>query len=120
MSTEEGSEENLQEEFNTLGKNFLKAIQGAWDRPERKRIENEIASGLESLSSSIKKEAENFSDSPAGHKMKSDIDELGKKIKAKDAHKRIRKELLNILKNTNLEIEKAIEKISDEESEKSE
>jgi hypothetical protein len=117
MSTEDNSENNIHEEFNSLGKNFLKAVQSAWDRPERKRIENEIAKGLDNLSTAIKKETENFSDSPTAQKMKTEIDHLGERIKNEETQQKFRKGVIDILKNANSELEKAINKLSTEEKE---
>lgn len=117
MSTEDRSENNVHKEFNALGKNLFKAIQSAWDRPERKSIENEIVKGLDNLSSVIKKEAENFSDSKTGQKMKAEIDQFGEKIKKEETQQKFRKGVIDILKNANSELEKAIEKLSTEEVE---
>jgi hypothetical protein len=111
-------EKNFRNEFDNLGKNILKTIRSAWDHPERKRIEDEIARGLSDVSNNIKKEAETIVDSQTGQALKTELKELGDRIKDKDTHKKVRSELISILNTANKELEKAIDKFSTDEDTK--
>ncbi len=112
---DDDAERNFRNEFDNLGKNILKGIRSAWDHPERKRIEEEIVSSLSELGDNIKNEAETIIDSQTGQAMKTELKELGDRIKDKNTHKKVRSELINILNKANKELEKAIDKLSTDE-----
>lgn len=105
-------EENLAEEFRSLGKNLVEALRAAWDNPERRRLQQEIESGLAELGSTMKREAESFSGSPSGQQLKSDVEQLGKRIRSGEAHEKVRTELIAALKTANAELQKVVEKWS--------
>jgi hypothetical protein len=109
---QETREENLAEEFRTLGKNLTEALRAAWEHPERKRIQDEIVNGITELGNTLKSEADNFSQSPSGQQIKSDVQEIGERIHSPQTQAKVRQELISALQNVNAELQKAIERLS--------
>jgi predicted RNase H-like nuclease (RuvC/YqgF family) len=109
---EDISEDNLTEEFRNLGKNLSDALRTAWEHPERKRIQDEIVSGLNELGETFKNEVDNFSKSPSGQQIKSDVQEIGERIRDPQTQVRVQQELLSALQSVNAELRKAIERLS--------
>jgi hypothetical protein len=116
MSDNVPEEDKLAEEFRNLGKNLFGVLQAAWDHPERKRMQAEIENGLREFSNSIQREADNFSKSNTGEKIKSDIGEFGKRINSGETQSRIYEDIISALKTANSELSKVIEKIDQDKS----
>jgi HD-GYP domain-containing protein (c-di-GMP phosphodiesterase class II) len=111
-SEEDVSKENLTEEFRILGKNLSEALRTAWEHPERKRIQDEIVSGLNELGATFKNEVDNFSQGPSGQQIKADVEEIGERIRDPQMQTRVQQELLSALQSVNAELRKAIERLS--------
>ena len=109
MSNDPNPEENLAEEFRNLGKNLVAALQAAWDAPERRRLQEEVLSGLNEFGTAIKKEAEQVANSDAGQKLINDVEQLGEKLRSSETQAKVRQEIISALKTANSEIEKVIE-----------
>jgi len=105
-------EENLAEEFRILGKNLSEALRTAWEHPERKRIQDEIVSGLNELGATFKSEMDNFTQSPSGQQIKSEVQEIGERIRDPQVQTRVHQELLSALQSVNAELQKAIERLA--------
>ncbi|MDD5466944.1 MAG: hypothetical protein PHS96_03985 [Anaerolineales bacterium] len=101
------SEENLAEEFRQLGCNLVETLRAAWDRPERQKLQDELEAGLAELAATLKTEAENFAQTPAGQQLKSELDDLRQRINSGEAEQVARQEILNALRLVNAELEKA-------------
>ena len=110
-------EDELSDEFRNLGKNLLGVLQAAWDHPERKRMQVEIENGLRELGSSLQHEAEKFSNSPAGEKMKAEMDGFGERIRSGEAQTRIYDDILSALKAANSELSKVMLRIVEDKPE---
>ena len=109
------SEENLAEEFRQLGKNLTEVLRGAWESPERKKLQQEIASGLSELSSMMRTEAEHIQESPTGQRMKADAEELRERIRSGEVESRVRQDLLAALHFINEQLRKASERLSEQQ-----
>ena len=109
MSNVTDPEENLAEEFRNLGKNLVSALQAAWDAPERRRLQDEVLSGLNEFGAAIKKEAEQVANSDAGQKFINDVEQLGEKLRSSETQAKVRQELISALKTANSEIVKVID-----------
>lgn len=112
MSEERAPEENLADEFRTLGKNLLEALRSAWDAPERKRLSEELESNLNELSATLRKEMDEFRESPTGQRLKDDLDDLGERVRSGAAESRVREELLAALRAANQELSKVAQRWS--------
>ena len=106
-------EGNLEDEFQALGQNLVAALRAAWDTPERKRVQEQLITGLNELGTSLKHEADNFSTSHAGQQIKSSVEQVGERIRNAETQEKVRQELLNALKSANNELQKVIDRWSD-------
>lgn len=112
MTEEPTSEETLADEFRSLGKNLVEALRSAWDSPERRRLQQELETNLTELSSTLKQEADNFSSSPTGQQLRTDVEQLGEQLRSGEAQQRARQELFSVLRTINTELQKAIDNLS--------
>jgi hypothetical protein len=112
--------ENLTDEFRGLGRNLMNVLHTAWDAPERKKLQEEIESGLTEFGSSMKQELETFTDGPTGQQIKSDVEDLQERIKNKEVETKVREEILNALQIINTELEKVTSKLSPSQPDKNE
>jgi hypothetical protein len=107
MNDEPSSEGNLTDEFRTLGRNLLNTLHAAWDRPERKNLQQEIENGLSELLDTLKSEAGNVASSPTGQKVKMEAEDLRQRVQTAEVDTAIRSELLKALQTVNAELKKA-------------
>jgi hypothetical protein len=104
-------EGSLTEEFRSLGHNLLNTLHAAWDRPERKNLQQEIEDGLSELVTTLKNEAGNLTSSPTGQKVKQEADDLRQRVQNGEVDTAIRAELLKALQTVNAELKKAAGRI---------
>jgi hypothetical protein len=114
MSENTPPEGNLGDEFRNLGKNLADALQAAWESPERKRILRDVETNLNEVGDTLKNEAEYFAESQTAQRLKSDIEQLGERVRSSEAQEKIRQELMKILQSANSELQKVIDRWSDE------
>lgn len=100
-------EDNLTDEFRTLGQNLLNTLHAAWERPERKKLQQEIEDGLSELVNTLKDEADTFASSPTGQKVKTEAEDLRQRVQTGEVDTAIRSELLKALQTVNAELKKA-------------
>jgi hypothetical protein len=105
-------EDNLTEEFRNLGKNLADALRAAWDAPERKKLKQDIETGLNDLGTTMKQEIETLRDSPTGQRVKSDVDDLRDRLRSGEVESKVRGELVSALRMINTELQKVIERVS--------
>ena len=106
-TTFEGS---IAEEMRLLGKNLIDLMRSAWDNPERKRVQSEIEKGITDLGATLKREAEAMASSPTAQRVKTEVEEVGERIRSGEAQARVSQELFDALKTANDELGKIIEK----------
>jgi hypothetical protein len=112
-------EENLTEELRLLGRNLLSTLQAAWDRPERKNLQQEIETGISELVNTLKNEAGNVASSPTGQKVKSEAEDLRQRVQNGEVDTAIRSELLKALQTVNTELKKAATRLGGEQEQSS-
>lgn len=112
MSENQTDESGLSDEFRNFGKNLVKASQAAWDSPQRRRLQEEIESGLNEVRNVINRETDQLVASPTTQKLKKDIDDFSERVRSSDVENTIRSELLDALRTVNLELEKLTERWS--------
>lgn len=101
MTDDQPDEAKLSDEFERLANNLVGTLKAAWDHPERKRIQEEIAQGLSELSTTLKNEAESFEESDTAQRLKADVETFGERISSSESYDKIRGELLTVLKTAN-------------------
>ena len=107
MSDNPPEDQSLVDEFRILGQNLVETFRNAWESQERKRLQKEIEDGLDDLVATLKAEATTFTESPTGHRLKSDIDDLKQRVRSGEAETQVREELLKALRLVNAELQKA-------------
>jgi hypothetical protein len=112
MSESNPPEDKLAEEFHNLGKNIMDAFRTAWETPERKRLQQDIESGLNELGSTLQQEYNTFSESPTGQKLKADMQDLHERVRSSETEAKVRSDLLVALQTVNEELQKVIERMA--------
>jgi hypothetical protein len=116
MEDKPNPEESLADEIYNFGQNLIKTLHAAWDRPERKMLQQEIEEGLSELAQTLQQEADTFVESPTGQRMKSDLEELQQKVRSGEAETKIRSELLEVFKVVNTELQRVASRLQTEDS----
>ena len=108
MSEDSKPGENLTEEFRNLGKNLTDVLRTVLEHPERKRLQEEITTGVTELGAVLKREADSFSESSTGQRLKSDISDLSERLRTSEAQEKVRRELLTAMQIVNQELQKVV------------
>lgn len=106
MNNTPHEEGDLAEEFRQLGKNLVDTLRMAWDSPERKKLQDEIESGLVEVAASLKKEADEFSTTAPGQHIKQEFDDLHRRWESGETETKARQELMNAIRLANSELQK--------------
>ena len=108
MSKQDPVEGSLAEEFRNLGENLAGALRTAWEHPERKRLQDEVLTGLNEFGQTLQNEADGFAESPTGQRLRSDVQNFGERIRSHEAQSKVRQELLDVLQSANSELQRVI------------
>jgi chemotaxis protein histidine kinase CheA len=111
MNDNPNSEENLTDEFRSLGQNLLETLHAAWERPERKKLQQELEDGLSELVNTLKTEADTFASSSTAQKVKTEAEDLRQRVQTGEVDTAIRSELLKVLQTVNAELKKAANRL---------
>jgi hypothetical protein len=112
MNEDKIPEESVVEEFRNLGKNLFGALQAALEKPEFKKVQQDVVDGISDLGSTLKREGKNLTEGSTGQQIKANIDELGQRLRNVEVQNKIRLEVLSVLKSANAELEKVISRWS--------
>ena len=112
MPEKQPPEGDLSAEFRELGKNLSDALRTAWERPERKQLQQEIEQGLKEFGKTLRQEADSFSESPTGQRLKEDADDLRERVRSGQVEEKARSELLEALRTINVQLQKVISRWS--------
>ena len=88
-------------ELRELGQNLRTLLQTAWESAERKKLQTEIETGLNDLFSNLKQATKDYNESPSGQALKSDLEDLGQRIRSGELETKVRNEVLNALRAAN-------------------
>lgn len=113
MTDNPQSEQNLTDEFRHLGENLVEILRAAWESPERKRIQDELESGLTELGTTLRREADHFASSPGGQQLKADIRDLNDRVRSGEVQSKAHDELLKAMQTVNEELNKVIQQWSE-------
>jgi hypothetical protein len=98
--------EELTEEFRYLGNNLKSILRSAWESPERRKLQQEIETGMSELGNTVNQAVNEFNNSPSGQRLKEDARDFQDRLRAGEVDKRIREDLLSVLQRFNAELEK--------------
>ena len=110
------SDENLSNAFSELGRNLSAVLKAAWERPERKQIQQEIEDGLELLGGEVRKAVDQFGESDLGQNLKSEADRIKTKVADGDVEETVRGEVNAALRKVNEELGRLTEKLREVEA----
>jgi hypothetical protein len=108
-----GLQPDLGEEFRNLGANLKQVLQEAWRSEERIRLQQEVESGLSDAAAALRAAAADFEQSPAGGRLKAEMEDLGEKIRDGRLQDDVRSELVEMLRKLNDELKAAAARLSD-------
>lgn len=111
-------EENVTDEFKKLGKNLFTFIKTAWESQESQNIQNEIQDGVNELGNSLRVEFDNFTNSPSGQKIKTDLQEFQEKVSSGEIEAKFRSDLANSLNAINQELQKLTEQLQNKDTDR--
>jgi hypothetical protein len=109
VTEETQSENTLKNEFENLASNLKAAVTTAWESEERKKLQDDILSGLTEVGKALDEAAGNFSSSEAGQQFKADMEDLGDRIRSGELEEKVRNDLVSTLQKLNTEIEKLLD-----------
>ncbi len=107
MTDQPKSSDDLAAEFRRLGENLKEALRAGWDSEERRRLEGEIESGLNSAASAIRGAAKEFSETPAGQRLREELRDIGQRARSGEMEAQVRQDILSALQAINRELEQA-------------
>jgi hypothetical protein len=92
---------DILEELRELGRNLQAMVQTMWESEERKKLEHELETGLTEAYNSLSKAAHEFAESPTGKNIKTELEDLGQRIRSGEVEAKVRSEILSALKSAN-------------------
>ena len=116
MSDKPNDTDNISDAFHQLGENLLRTVRSAWETPERKKLQQEIETGLSDLAETVRREVDTFNESPTGQKLKSDVSDAYHGVRTTVAEANLRDELLKALRTVNQELDNLATKLNRSEA----
>jgi hypothetical protein len=104
---------DLSREFKTLGKNLAGIFHAALENPEFRNLQDEISTGIQGFSETINSEMSEFSKSETASRIRTDVDELKKKVSNGEIGSKARNGLSKTIKKLNIELKNMAESLSE-------
>jgi hypothetical protein len=105
----EPQKSDIAEELRALGLHLREMLRTAWESPERKKVQEEIQSGLSELGETVNKAVNEFSESSAGQTIKADYDDFSERMRTGQVESKVREEILKVLRKVNTELGRTTE-----------
>jgi hypothetical protein len=97
----------LSDELRALGENLRSLFQAVWDSDDRRRLQQEMETGIGALAESLGQAARDFAESETGKQMKKDAREFGDRVRSGEVETKVRQDLTAILRKMNEELGRA-------------
>jgi hypothetical protein len=97
----------LSDELRALGENLRSIFQAVWDSDDRRRLQQEMETGIGALAESLGQAARDFAESETGKQMKQDAREFGERVRSGEVESKVRQDLTAILRKMNEELGQA-------------
>lgn len=110
------SEDSLVDEFEELGKNLILVLRATWERPERQKLQQDLEKGMRGLGKALKKDAETVASHPVSQRIKTEVEDIGERVRSGQVEARARAELIGALRAANAGLEKAASHMSGKDS----
>lgn len=115
MNEQEPSERGFSDEFQKMGANIKDVAQAVLGSEEFKTFQREMNEGLSELGDTINKFFQEVAESPAGKRVKEEIDDFTKSARTGELESKVRQDVLAALHKANEELEKAAQRWRTEE-----
>ena len=116
MAEPTGQDSELVAEFKQMTQNLRSAMQAAWDSPERQQLQADLQEGLEDMRATFNQMASDFAKSETGQQLKSDLQDLGDRVKSGELETQVRSEMVSLLQRVNKELQAASERMASQDS----
>ena len=107
------NEPALSKEFKDLGKNLAGLFHAALENPEFRNFQDEIGMGIQGFSETINSEMSEFSKSETAARIRSDVDEMKKKVIYGEIGSKARNGLSRTIEQLNKELLKMADNLSE-------
>ncbi len=104
MENRNQPEPGLGDELRRLGSQLKAILEAAWESDERQRAQSEIASALTEVAATLNSAAKDMLESPAGQKLRADVEAWGEKLRQSGLRERAHAELVDALRRVNAEL----------------
>ena len=101
---------DLAAEFRELGKNLSELLRSGWESEERKKLQQDIETGLKDLGTTLKKAGNDIATSPLAQNLKADVNDLRQRAESGELEQKVRAEVRAVLQAANEEIKKILAK----------
>ena len=123
-SSETNSAENdIMDEINKLGQQFVDALQSAWNSEERAKFEAEVNDGVRTFADEVEKAIQSVKDGSAGEKFRNDAQDVREKVNERvstdDISEQVRTGFVSGLRWLSSEMGKLADQFTPEPKEKS-
>jgi len=112
MTEQQKPENDLRDEFRSLGENLKHVFNSAWESEERKSLQQDIKDGMKELGVVLEGFAEEVRTSDVGESIRKEADEFGERIRSGEVEQKARQGILDALQTLNTELQKASDKFS--------
>jgi hypothetical protein len=97
-------------ELRALGDNLKDLLRSIWESEERRRMQQEVETGLKDLGTKLDQAVTEFRESPSGKQFQADVEELRTRVNSGEVAAEIRTGVLEALRSVNAELAKAAPK----------
>ena len=111
MAEETGEEKSISSELARLGKQVADAINVAWQSEDRKKLQAEVTSGLDSFGAQVSDAMRKASESDAAAQIRDETEKVVAQIRESDVTGEVRKGLISGLAVLNRELGKLVERL---------
>jgi hypothetical protein len=113
MSTESEDRE-LGSALSQLGENLKQLGQTAWESPERKKLQADLAKALKDVEGSLQQAGKDFRESETGQRLRGDIDRIKDEFESSEFERKARSELAALVHQLNQKLEAWLQSVGQE------
>jgi hypothetical protein len=114
QKSEQKAEGSIVDELTMLGKQAADALKAAWDSPDRKRLQAELAEGIEKFGREVGAALDKASESQQAKELRTKAVKVAEDVHVSDAVEEVRKGILTGLEAMNRELSKLLERLEAE------
>jgi signal recognition particle GTPase len=111
MTEETGDVKSISGELTRLGKQVADAINKAWESEDRKKLQAEVTTGLESFGTQVSDAMRKASESEAANQIRDQTEKVVTQVRESDVTAEVRKGLISGLEVLNRELGRLVERL---------